>query len=117
MPRFDFQRYGVWMSARSNYKVVFKLTLVAVIDQINSGVDVLVPHLGVSRNIGPPFLGVIAHEIVGLAGQFTKTHHKRFGVRAHKLHVHFGRRQRLVTWVSRLVSSDKVVGPEEKLFR
>src|SRR6266852_2475078 len=116
MLSFDFQRDSTRVSAGSNNKVVFELTLVAVIDQVNSGIDVLVPHLGVRGNIRSPLLGIIADEVVGNAGQFTLAHHRRFSVRAHKTHAHCGWRRRLGAWVSGLVSSNKVVGTEEKLF-
>ena len=44
----------IWVCARSNDKVEFQLALVAVEDQVNTGIDFFVAHLTVVRNIFPP---------------------------------------------------------------
>lgn len=108
--------FGAGVSARSNYKIVFELTLVAVIDQVNSGIDVLVPYLGVRRNIGAPFLGIIADKVVDLARQFTQTHHRRFSARAHKIHPHRSFRRRLEPQVWSRASSMRDLWTEEELL-
>ena len=57
------------IGARGDDQVVFELALVAVIGEVNAGIDVLVPDLGVGRDIRPPLLRVVAEEVIDDAGQ------------------------------------------------
>jgi hypothetical protein len=76
----------VGVGARAHNEVVLQLTLVAVIDEIDAGVEVVVPHLGIRGHIGAPLGGVVADEVVGLAGQFFQLHHARVGVSSQNDH-------------------------------
>ena len=49
---------------RGDDEVVFQLPLVAVVDEINAGVDVFVLHPGIGGNVGVPVVGVVADEII-----------------------------------------------------
>ena len=55
--------------ARFNHKVVLQLSLIAVIDQIDARIDVLVPYLGVSGHVSAPSLGIVPDEIISRGGQ------------------------------------------------
>ncbi len=62
---------AIWfgVGARRYAEVVFELSLVAVVNQIDAGINASVldsPKLG---NIAAPFGGIIADEIVALAGK------------------------------------------------
>ncbi len=59
----------VGVGARSDAKVVFELSLAAVVGQIDSGVDGLVIHTRILRDATMPLGGIIADEIVALAGK------------------------------------------------
>ena len=59
------------------------LPLVAVVDQVHTGVNILDSHLGVRRNIRAPLLRVVADEVVALARQFLRAFHSGVGVRVH----------------------------------
>jgi len=62
---------------RCDDKVILKLPLVAVVNQINAGINSFVLHLGVGRNIAVPLRRVVTDEIVALARQFVRARHSR----------------------------------------
>ena len=64
-------------------EVVFQLPLVAVVDQVHAGVDVLVFHLSVVGMSVCPLARVVADEVVGRARQIVKSCELRRGVRAY----------------------------------
>ena len=41
---------------RREYKIVLKLSLVAVVDHVDAGIDLLILHPAVDRDIRMPFL-------------------------------------------------------------
>lgn len=49
---------------RGNVKVVLELPLLAVVDDINAGIDRCVSNLGEGRHSGSPFCAVPADEVV-----------------------------------------------------
>src|SRR5436853_637031 len=49
------------IGARTDDEIVFELALGTVVDQIDPRVDVLVSHLRVGRDVGPPVRGIAAH--------------------------------------------------------
>jgi hypothetical protein len=53
------------------------LPLIAVIDQVHAGVDIRILHLCVIGHAGTPFAGVVADEVIALAGQFFEARHLR----------------------------------------
>ena len=81
------QRDGVRVGARLDHKVVLQLALVGVIDQVDAGIHARVLHLGISRHIGMPFLGIVAENVVRLSGQLLKPCHPGRSVRARQFHV------------------------------
>ena len=56
--------------------------MVAVENEIDTGIDVAVLDLRVRRDIRPPFGRIVADEIVALAGQLAESRHARRRVRA-----------------------------------
>ena len=62
--RFNLKSNGARIGARIDYKVVFELPLVAVIDQINAVINIFVFDLGVVGDIGMPLGGIVANEII-----------------------------------------------------
>jgi len=59
----------VRIASRSHLEVVFEPPLVAVENQVDSGIDLLVADAGELGNISAPLAGIIADKIVGFAGQ------------------------------------------------
>jgi hypothetical protein len=66
-----------WVSARRNYEILFKLSLVAVINQVHSLIDVAEFNSRISPYARPPLPGLIAVEIVDLARRFLAPFHTR----------------------------------------
>src|SRR5207302_4626214 len=61
---------GLGVTPRRHHKVVFQLSLVAVIDQVNARVNLPIADLGIGGNVAPPLRRIVAEEVVALAGQF-----------------------------------------------
>jgi len=74
----DLQRDRVGVGAGGNDKVVFKLALIPVVNQVHARIDIRVAHFGVIGDISPPLLGIVANEVVALAGQRVEARH--FGI-------------------------------------
>ena len=55
--------------AGRDYQVIFKLPLIAIVGQVNAGIDVFVFDLFVGRNVRPPFVRVIADKIIDDTGE------------------------------------------------
>src|SRR2546425_12635684 len=87
----DLQFDGLWVSAGSDDEVMFQLTLVAVIDQVNAGIDILVSHLAIGGDISMPFLRIAADEVVVFARQLLKPQDPWCGIGADELHAQYGR--------------------------
>ncbi len=83
---FDVECDTVRVGFGLNDEVVFKLPLIAVIDEIDAGIDTVVPDLGVSRDVGMPFRRVISEKVVHLAGELVDPRDASRGVGAGKLH-------------------------------
>jgi hypothetical protein len=60
---------------RRDDKVILKLALIAVVNQVDAGINSLVLHLCIIRDIAVPLLRIIANEVGALAGQFIRTSH------------------------------------------
>ena len=67
-------------------KVILELALIAVHNQVHARIDTLVFDLCIVGNIRAPLGGVVADEVVALAGQLIHTYHLRGGVGPGKLH-------------------------------
>src|SRR5438552_4194354 len=76
------------VSAGSQTKVIFKLTLLAVIDQINPRINSGVPHLSKRRDVGVPSRSIISDQVVGFALQRLKTFELWSWVSALEFHPH-----------------------------
>src|SRR2546426_7283636 len=88
--------------ARAHDEVVLQLALVAVEDEVDPRVEVVVVHLGVGRYIGPPPGGIVADEVVGLAGELFLPHHAWFRVGAEENHAQDGARSPFALFQRRL---------------
>src|SRR5208283_1379237 len=64
---FEFGLRGV--GARRDLEVIFEASLVAVEDQVDSGIDVVVADAGKLRNAAAPLCRVVAEKIIALGGQ------------------------------------------------
>ena len=78
----DFLR----ISSGGDDEVVFKLALVAVIDEVDPGIDVPVLDLGVGRDVGAPLRGIVADEVVRLSRELVEPGHQRRGRGTHEVH-------------------------------
>ena len=52
--RFNLKSNGARIGARIDYKIVFELLLIAVIDHINARVQIRIPHFSERRHIRSP---------------------------------------------------------------
>src|SRR5712664_3332144 len=66
------QRNRFRIGARSYDEVVFESTCIAVINQVNSGVDVRIFHPAVIGNVFAPRPGIISQKVVALPRYFFK---------------------------------------------
>ena len=64
----------------SDGEVVLQLLLVAVVHQVDAGVDVLVLDLAVVGDVGVPLAGIVADEVVAGAGERVQTNDLRLGI-------------------------------------
>ena len=71
---------------RGDDEVVLQLALVAVVEEIDPGIDSGVAHLGVSGNVAAPLGGVVADEVVGCAGERVSALDLGAGAGAHQVH-------------------------------
>ena len=55
--------------ARLQHEVIFQLSLMAVVNQVHTLIDILVTHFGKPPNIRMPLLRIISDEVVALARQ------------------------------------------------
>ena len=65
---------------------MFQLSLVPVVDQIDSGIDVAVADLRVGGNVRAPLLRVVADKIIGLAWERVQPIDGWMGIRANQFH-------------------------------
>src|SRR5207244_4370780 len=60
----EFQRDDVWVRSGRDQKVVLQLTLIAVIDEINTAIHRFVFHPGKERYRGKPIGGIASNEVI-----------------------------------------------------
>ena len=83
---FDGEQNGTGVRPWRHHKVILQLSaLVAVINQVDAGINPLVFHPPVGRDVGAPLLGVVAKEVVGLAGQLCFSGYGSVGICSHQL--------------------------------
>jgi hypothetical protein len=51
---------------RSHHEVVLQLSPIAVVDQIDAGINILVADLGILSDVGSPFLRIVSNKVVAL---------------------------------------------------
>src|SRR5205085_3431636 len=74
-------------------EVILQLPLVAVVKEVDAGVDALVANAPVRRDVRAPLLRVIADEVVDLPRLRLSRRRPRPPVRAHELHPEEGVRR------------------------
>ena len=95
---------GAGIGTRGHDEVVFELPLVAVIDQIDTWIDVLVLDLTEAGDAGVPMDGIVTDQIVTRAGLPVETNHGRLGIGAEELHAQYGFLGRCLNAGRRLIS-------------
>ena len=70
-------------------EVIFQLALIAVINQVDAGINTVVPNPGIVRNIGSPFLGIVADEVRALSRQLVHPADSGHGICAQELHAYY----------------------------
>ena len=75
----------------SDHEIVFELALVAVVEKVDPGIDVLVVDLCIGRDVGAPRGGIFADEVVCFAGEFVEPAHERLGRGTYETHPQRGR--------------------------
>src|SRR6266851_1780633 len=83
------------------YTTLFRSPLIAVVDEIDAGVDILVSDLGIVRNIRPPPGGIVADEVVARASLRVQAADRRGNIatdQLHPQHVFFGLPRRGSEW-------------------
>ena len=93
---FQLNRFGV--CPRSNYEVVLQLPLVAVVDEVHAWINILIPHLGIARNVGPPLLWIAADEVIAYSREFFGARHPRPWIGPDQPHADHSRLGRLSTF-------------------
>ena len=83
---FEVERDLLRVRTRCDDEVVFELALVAVVDEVDAGIDVLVTDLRVGRDIGAPLRRIFADEVVRLSRLLIEAAHHGFTRRAHEAH-------------------------------
>src|SRR5437879_12953596 len=54
---------GLGVATRRHHKVVYQLSLVAVVDQVNARVNLPIADLGIGGNVAPPLRRIVAEEV------------------------------------------------------
>jgi len=82
----DIERDGAGISAGSDHEIVFELLLISVVNEIDTGIGVLVAHFRIVRDVGAPLTGIVAQEIVALAFLFVRAGDRGGRVSADEFH-------------------------------
>src|ERR1051325_3000270 len=64
---FEVKGNDVRISAGVNDEVILELPLVAVINEVHSGIQVLVSDFGVGRNSSAPLAAILSDEVIDFA--------------------------------------------------
>src|ERR1700678_1082229 len=73
---------------RRDYKVVFKLLLISVINKVYPWIHGCVTYFGVCGNAGVPPRGIVAKKIIGCAGKLVEANGLHVHGSACELHLH-----------------------------
>src|SRR5947209_5990150 len=93
-PKAEFNAAGV--NSRCNYKIVFKAALVAVVHQVDTGIYVVVPHLGIVGNIGVPIRPLVSNEVVARTMELCESDYFWLAIGVYQSHRHFSLTLRLI---------------------
>src|SRR5256885_16435778 len=93
-PRFDLEfvrapetEHDLFrIRTRCDDEVVFQLALVAVVEEVDTRIDVLVLDLRIGRHVSAPLRRILADEVVRFAGELVKPAHRRLGRSTHEVH-------------------------------
>ena len=72
---FDVKSYARWVGSRRYHKVIFQLSLIAVVHHVYTGIDVLIPHLCVVPDIRAPQRWIVSDEVVARARYLIQAAH------------------------------------------
>ena len=78
----------IGVCARCNHEIVFQLPLVAVVNQIDTGIKLPDADFGEHGQAGAPLRGAVAGEVIDFTGQFGVTADWRLRIGADELHPH-----------------------------
>ena len=81
-------RDGLWVGTRRDVEIIFKLLLVAVVNQVDAGIKPADADLGEHGQAYAPLRGVVAGEVIDFTGQFSVTADRRLRIGADELHPH-----------------------------
>src|ERR1700693_3126142 len=102
---FEAQRNPARLSARRNPEVVFELSLIDVIYQVDARVNCLILHAAKLRNVMTPLGRIVPNEVIALPGQRRSARNARRRVRSVEPHPNHGSGRRLRAG-SRMLSAD-----------
>src|SRR6202521_5556833 len=83
---FEAQRNLARLSARRNPEIVFELSLIAVINEIDAGINCLILHAGKLRYVMMPFGRIVPNEVIALPQQRRSARNARQRVRSVEPH-------------------------------
>jgi len=63
-PCVKCERNAAGISARCNCEVVLQISLIAVVHQVDTGIDSFVLHLAIVGNVCMPLFGIVPDEVV-----------------------------------------------------
>ena len=81
---------GLWIGIRCDVEIIFKLLLVAVVNQVNAGIKPADADFGEHGQAHAPLRGVVTGEVIDFTGQFGVTADWRLRIGADELHPHDG---------------------------
>ena len=85
-PDVDRPRIG----PRRHHEIVFQQLLIAVVHQVDAGINSRILHRAIGRDVGAPLAGIVADEIVALAGQRVGPGHTGMRIGASQFHAKHG---------------------------
>src|SRR5690348_8467363 len=75
-----------WVGTRREHEVILQFALVAIVNQVHAGIDLLILHFAKGRNIAPPPGRILADKVIGFACQFIDSTHLGIAIGAFQPH-------------------------------
>ncbi len=66
----EYQMDRAWVCTRRHYEIILQSAVIAVIDEINTGINRSVADFGIRRDIRAPPGRIFSDEIINFAGEF-----------------------------------------------